>query len=49
MAAALEITKNTSISPSQYELRLLKKYVRGVLSIDEVIELLEEQERLGGE
>lgn len=41
VATALTMTENTTISPSAYELQLLEKYVRGVLTIDEVIVLLE--------
>ena len=42
VAAALSWTKTTSITPSLYEKHLLQQYVEGALSIDQVIELLEE-------
>lgn len=41
--AALAITKDTAIAPSQYELQLLEKYVLGALTIEKVIALLEEE------
>lgn len=46
VAAALKLTENTAIAPSQYELHLLEQYVSGALTIDEVIALLAEHERL---
>jgi len=49
VAAALTVTENTAIAPSQYELLLLNKYVRGVLSIEEVIALLAEYELQKGQ
>lgn len=42
VAAAISWTKTTSITPSLYEKHLLQQYVEGALSIDQVIELLEE-------
>ncbi len=45
---ALEITENTSLAPSPYERHLLDEYVRGTLSIDEVIELLEDPSQSQG-
>lgn len=42
VAAALSWTKTTAITPSPYEKQLLEQYIRGVLTIDRVIELLEE-------
>ena len=42
VAAALSWTKTTAITPSLYEKQLLQQYIRGVLTIDQVIELLEE-------
>jgi len=44
--AALAITKDTAIAPSQYELQLLEKYVLGALTIEKVIALLEEENLL---
>lgn len=42
VAAALSWTKTTAITPSLYEKRLLQQYIDGTLTIDRVIELLEE-------
>jgi hypothetical protein len=42
VAAALSWTKTTAITPSDYEKHLLQQYIQGTLTIDQVIELLEE-------
>jgi hypothetical protein len=42
VAAALSWTKTTALTPSLYEKRLLQQYIQGALTIDRVIELLEE-------
>jgi hypothetical protein len=42
VAAALSWTKTTTLTPSLYEKRLLQQYIQGALTIDRVIELLEE-------
>ncbi|MFD1875095.1 hypothetical protein [Hymenobacter bucti] len=42
VAAAISWTKTTAITPSLYEKNLLQQYIEGVLTIDRVIELLEE-------
>lgn len=42
VAAAISWTKTTAITPSNYEQNLLQQYVEGLLTIDQVIELLEE-------
>jgi hypothetical protein len=42
VAAALSWTKTTTITPSDYEKHLLQQYIQGALTIDQVIELLEE-------
>jgi hypothetical protein len=49
VAAALVMTENTAIALSRYELELLDKYVHGVLTIEEVIILLQESEVVGDE
>lgn len=41
VAWALAITQNTSLAPNPYEQELLKQFVQGQLSIDEVITCLE--------
>ena len=46
VAAALSWTKTTAITPSLYEKQLLQQYIRGVLTIDQVIELLEENNEM---
>jgi hypothetical protein len=42
IAAALFSTKSTALLPSPYEQRITQQYVAGQLSIQRVIELLEE-------
>lgn len=42
VAAALSWTKTTTLTPSLYEKRLLQQYIQGTITIDRVIELLEE-------
>lgn len=42
VAAALSWTKTTTLTPSLYEQQLLQQYIKGALTIDRVIELLEE-------
>jgi len=42
VAAALSWTKTTALTPSLYEEQLLQQYIQGVLTIDRVIELLDE-------
>jgi hypothetical protein len=49
VTAALTLTNNTVIAPCSYELMLLEQYVQGVVSIEEVVALLEEHKLLGGE
>lgn len=46
VAAALSWTKTTAITPSLYEKQLLQQYIRGVLTVDQVIELLEENNEM---
>jgi hypothetical protein len=41
VTSTLEMTENTAISPSYYELHLLEKYVLGMLTIEEFLALLE--------
>jgi hypothetical protein len=45
VAAALSWTKTTAITPSDYEEQLLQQYIKGVLTIERVIELLEENSK----
>jgi len=40
---AVTLTQNTSIAPDHYERQLLAQYVRGVLTIEQVIERLEQR------
>jgi hypothetical protein len=42
VAAALSMTRYTWLEPCQYELMLLDEYVHGSMSIDKVIQELEE-------
>ncbi|RZK31311.1 MAG: hypothetical protein EOO61_18190 [Hymenobacter sp.] len=42
---ALFMTKDTALTPSLYERQLLAKYIRGVLTIEHVLLLLEEQQQ----
>jgi hypothetical protein len=48
VAAALSWTKTTAITPSMYEKHLLERYIEGSLTIDQVIELLEENSEKQG-
>lgn len=43
---ALAVTRNTELAPKLYERQLLAQYIRGVLTIDQVIECLDEAEGL---
>jgi hypothetical protein len=40
---ALFMTADTPLAPTLYERQLLAKYVRGVLSLEQVLALLEQQ------
>jgi len=44
LTAALNITRNTSLTPQEYELQLLHQFVNGDLTIEQVVQLLEAQE-----
>ena len=46
VAAALSWTKTAAITPSPYENLLLQQYVRGVLTFEQVIKLLEENNEI---
>lgn len=46
VTAALALTQDTPIAPGPYELQLLEKYVLGRLTIEEVLDLLEEEKLL---
>jgi hypothetical protein len=37
----LSLTQNTHLAPTTYEIMLLDQFVRGILSIDRVVYLLE--------
>jgi hypothetical protein len=43
VAWAIALTANTSLAPKQYEVDLLEQYARGTMSLDQVLESLEEQ------
>lgn len=41
VATALNLTENTAIAPTEHERMLLAQFVRGEMTIDDVIEYLE--------
>ncbi|WP_133274366.1 hypothetical protein [Hymenobacter radiodurans] len=45
VAWALTITQNTPLAPAQQEQQLLNKFIAGELSLDEVIMLLDEENK----
>jgi hypothetical protein len=45
LTAALNITRGTVLAPMEYEQQLLNQFVSGELTIDDVLALLEAQEK----
>jgi|GEM_PF-6174004 hypothetical protein len=45
LTAALNITRGTVLAPKEYERQLLNQFVSGELTIDDVLSLLDAQER----
>ena len=45
VAAALNLTQNTPLQPREYERMLLDQFVRGTLTLDQVISLLDAADR----
>ena len=41
VAAALNLTQGTPLAPNQYEQMLLDQFIRGTLTLDQVLTLLE--------
>ena len=46
VAWALKVTENTTLAPGPYERDLLALFIQGKLSLEQVIELLEEEKQL---
>lgn len=40
----IALTRGTAIAPDQYERQLLAQYIRGVLTIEQVVQCLEERQ-----
>jgi len=45
VTVALNLTRGTALAPEAYEQMLLDQFVRGVLTLDEVLTRLNEQEQ----